>query len=211
VLQELGLGANHYELTVDTERGVLLRFAALLDEIIMFSLTVEEIVFDQNLDDGLFRFDVPPETPVVDASAVVAPVSLPLEEAAQRAQFLVHVPARAPEHTSLQVSFREGSVDPLVPEQVYLMYAFPNGAHSLLLTQAAAGQPLGDRSGTEWTVLMREGLALRHRDHGAHREIEVEREGTRIRIASDLELDTLVELARSLEPAPTEPPRLVAD
>lgn len=210
VLQELGLGADHYELTVDAERGVLLRFAALLDDVVMFSLTVEEIVFDQDLDDGLFQFDVPPETPVVDASAVIAPVPMSLEQAAQRAEFLVHVPARAPEHTSLQVSFQEGSVDPIVPEQIYLMYAFPNGAHSLLLTQAASGQPLGDRTGTEWTVLVHDGLALRHRDHGAHREIEVEREGTRVRIASDLELDTLVELARSLEPAPTEPPRLVA-
>ena len=210
LLQELGLGAGHYELSVDAERGVLLRFAAIIDDVTMFSLTVEEIAFDQNLDDGLFRFEVPPDTPVVDASAVVAPVSMPLEEAAQRAQFLVHVPARAPEHTSLQVSFQAASDGPAVPEQVYLMYAFPNGAHSLLLTQAATGQPIGDRTGTEWTVLVQDGLALRHRDHGAHREIEVERVGTRVRISSDLELETLVALASSLEPAPTEPPRLVA-
>lgn len=207
-LQELGVGADRYELAADTEHGVLLELRAVYEEAEMFRFTVAEAAFNDELDADLFRFEPPPDVPVVDADAIEPPVTLSLEEAASRASFTVLVPARAPARTQLHISYQAPQDLPRMVERVYLTYVFPSGAHSLVVVQAsAAGAPR--EASADWASTSRAGQDLRHRDHGPQRDVELERAGTRVRISSDLELETLIELALSLEPAPSEPPRLV--
>ena len=207
VLQELGLGADQYELDVDEELGVLLRLSASIDGNPIFALTVEELSVDEDLPEELFRFEAPAGTEITDAADIQPPAGVTLEEAAAEASFTVVVPHRVPERASLHVSYQRGSARPRLVEQVYLVYAFVAGEHTLVISETAAGQS-DEPAADGWIVMETDGVTVRHRDHGPQRDVEIERLGTRARISSDLDLALLVELALSLEPAPTEPPAL---
>ena len=207
-LQELGLGADRYELAADAEHGVLVELRAVFESQEMFRLTATDVAFNDELDDALFRFDVPPDVQVIDADDIDPPEALSLEEAAKRASFTLLVPNRVPERADLHVSYQAPSAAPTMVERVYLMYAFSSAAHTLVIAQTDAADTPGEAA-ADWASERRDDCELRHRDHGTQREVEIERAGTRARISSDLELETLIELALSLEPAPTEPPGLL--
>ena len=53
-------GADQYELTVDLERGVLLRCAALLESTAFEISEITDVVFDEEIDPALFRLQPPP-------------------------------------------------------------------------------------------------------------------------------------------------------
>ncbi len=55
-------GADDYELLVDKERGVLLRYAARLREQEVAIAAVEHVVFDAPIPDDVFAFNPPPNT-----------------------------------------------------------------------------------------------------------------------------------------------------
>jgi outer membrane lipoprotein-sorting protein len=52
-------GADEYELLVDADRGVLLRFAASLEGEEFAAIELERVVFDEELPDTLFAFALP--------------------------------------------------------------------------------------------------------------------------------------------------------
>ena len=174
----------------------------------MFALRVDAVELNGVMDEALFRFELPPDVPVVDADAIEPPETLPLARAIERASFELFLPRRVPAGADLHVSYQAPSEAPGLTERVYLGYVFPGGAHSLVISQTRASDEQHEPV-DEWTSETREGRALHYRDHGSQREVELVRSHTRLRISSDLELETLIELALSLEPAPRETPGLV--
>ena len=86
-----------------------------------------------------------------------------------------------------------------------LLYASPDGAYTVGVSErAATGAP------REWLDWARDG-ELQIADAGEHVEprhhVRVEREGTLVEL-SGADPSLLRDLARTLVPAPTEPPRL---
>jgi len=59
---ELGAGADRYDLLVDSERGVILRSEALLDEAPFLVVEIQEIGFDESFADETFHLEPPPGT-----------------------------------------------------------------------------------------------------------------------------------------------------
>jgi hypothetical protein len=57
-------GADDYELLVDKERGILLRYAARLGEREVAVAAVEQVIFDAAIPDDVFVFTPPPNTTI---------------------------------------------------------------------------------------------------------------------------------------------------
>ncbi len=200
-------GAERHELAVDAERGVLMRAVSFLDEQEFFSHEVLEIAFDESFPDDTFVFTPPAGEEIRDAeSAFPPPQHTTIEEAARLAPFTVLLPRRLPEGATLHVVYNPGSERVASPPSVNLVYWFEGAGHSLSIGQTGEPQVPGD-FGEE--TLERHGMALRLHDEHRQRLLVCERHGTHVMMTSDLEGETLVEIALSLEPAPTEPPRLV--
>jgi hypothetical protein len=131
---------------------------------------------------------------------------LTLRDAAERASFTILVPGPMPalEPASVDVHYsppRLGSCQ----EDVTLFY---HGPHSLWLTEKAAAGGWEDESKYEWEKVERGGQAMWVSDPGGEgkRIVSLERHGTRVTIHSDLDRDTLLDLAVSLAPAPAASP-----
>jgi outer membrane lipoprotein-sorting protein len=58
-------GVTTYELAVDRERGILLRYAALVDNKEVATISVESVVLDQAIPDSAFEFDIPAGSEIV--------------------------------------------------------------------------------------------------------------------------------------------------
>lgn len=93
------------------------------------------------------------------------------------------------------------------PPTVQLAYWFEGARHQLSIGQSADGRSTPEE--LPWEALEREGQALRFCDQYGQRLLALERYGTHVFVNSDLDRETLIEIALSLQPAPDEPPRLV--
>jgi outer membrane lipoprotein-sorting protein len=202
VVFQLGAGADELELAIDAERGALLRAEAFLAGEPFRGLEVTEIAFTP----------LPAETfaPALPPGAVPSrwqlPERLALHDLQARAPFGVFAPARVPDGWRLVESlFVPPREHPPVEAEVSLVYASPDGAYAVTVSQRAAGGAA--RGWAEW----RADGDVEVADLGEHatprHHVRVERDGTVVELSgSDASL--LAELARTLAPAPTEPPRL---
>jgi outer membrane lipoprotein-sorting protein len=202
VVFQLGAGADELDLAVDAERGALLRAEASFGGEPFRRLEVTEIAFEP-LPAGLF-------TPTLPAGAVASrwqrPERLPLHDLPGVAPFPVFVPGRVPSGWRLvERLFTAPREHPPVEAEVSLVYASPDGAYGVTVSERAAGGR--QRDWLEWSS---DG-ELETADAGEHVEprhhVRVERAGTVVEL-SGADGSLLAELARSLVPAPTEPPRL---
>jgi outer membrane lipoprotein-sorting protein len=204
VVFQLGAGADELDLALDAERGALLRSEASFGGEPFRRLEVTEIAFGP----------IPAETfaPTLPEGAVPSrwqrPERLALHELPGAAPFPVFAPGRVPTGWRLVDSlFTAAREHPPVDAEVSLVYASPEGAYGITVSERAAGAQ--QRDWLEWSS---DG-ELDRADAGEHVEprhhVRVERDGTVVEL-SGADADLLAELARSLVPAPTEPPRLDA-
>jgi hypothetical protein len=202
-LLQLGPGADVVGLDVDAERGALLRSEAFVDGEPFHRLEVTEIAFGPN-PPATFDLDLPAGAET--HAGWPRPRRLQLHELAAAAPFRVFAPERVPDGWRLAASlFTEGRERPPVESHVFLSYASRDGAYMVSVTERAAGGPRH-----EWLEWEYDG-DIERADAGEHVEprhhVRVEREGTVVELAG-ADPSLLAELARSLAPAPTEPPSL---
>jgi hypothetical protein len=199
--------ADHHDFAVDAERGVLLRAASVFDGEEFQSNEVREIAFDESFPDGTFVFTPPPGEEIRDAeTAFPPPQHVTIDEAARLAPFTVLLPRRLPEGAMMHLLYNPGSERVGAPVSVHVTYWFEGAGHSLSIGQTREPQ-LPEEVG--WETRRRDGTTFRVHDQYGQRHVVCERHGTHVMVTSDLDLETLIEIALSLEPAPTEPPRLV--
>jgi outer membrane lipoprotein-sorting protein len=192
-------GADGYELVVDRERGVVLRVAATLDGEVFWSSEFEELVFDEELGEGLFVFEPPPGVEVRSMEHR-PPDRLTVAEAAKRAPFDVfHIPQLPDGRWDVQATYRDESPG---SESVHLFYHRADAQDHVTVVQTAA-----DGDEPPWPGLTRiehDGLVLDVArpvpglDAPLH--VLLERDGTKLQLTSHtLDEDTLLALAASMQ------------
>jgi hypothetical protein len=198
----LGSGADEYLLSVDAERGVLLRSEARIDGQPFRILAMESVAFDAPFAEDVFR---PPTTE--DVERVSAPRDVAFSDLPNEVPFAVFVPESppfGPDYATIHPAEpRRG-----VPETAHISFAsdfFGEENRHFWLTEAA--DPLPDRDEIEWQHSG--GLQFgedRQIGSGA-RIVRLEKDGTHIELCSYyLEFGELLELARSLVRLPSAPP-----
>jgi hypothetical protein len=202
VVFSLGAGADELDLAIDAERGALLRVEAQLRGEPFHRLEVTDIAYGPVPADTF----VPLLPPGAVASRWQRPDRLPLHELQGAAPFPVLAPARIPDGWRLVESlFTAARARPAVEAEVSLLYTSPDGAYTVGVSERAAAG-----IGREWLDWTRDG-ELQIADAGEHVEprhhVRVERDGTVVEL-SGADPSLLRDLARTLVPAPTEPPRL---
>jgi hypothetical protein len=207
---------------LDSERGVLLRIEALIDGEPFALSEVLEIAFDEDFEPEIFRFE-PPEGEAIrspeeawDGPEFVTSV----EEAAARASFSVWIPSRLPEIPTrqmlgpgweIQVYHRSESERPRVPEFVSLSYWHDSGT-SLSLHEQPAREGL--EAVEQWQLVESEGERYLVWEPEASAlpvpiTVRTVREGTEVHLSSqEMTREQLLEVARSLVRAGSEPPSL---
>lgn len=210
------LGADEYELALDAERGVLLRATASLRGRVFATAEILEVAFDEEFPPETFLF-VPPPGEVMrrpEEAFGQTEHDLTLEEAVERVDFPLWVPARMPPGWELDVVlYVPGHDRPPMPEQIFIHY-WHEREGQLNLNERRADEPV--EPGRRWEEVERDGQRLLVWEPEGRLpvpvQVRLEREGTRIELSSaELERDRLLELAVSLVRAPTEPPSLLRD
>ena len=209
-LHELGTGADHYQLEVDQERGVLLAVTAIRDEQPFHKITTLAIRFDEPIPAETFQF-APPEgeeiQPTRDRHRDLQHITL--TEAQQRAPFTVLMPDRVPASWSLHCMFIEASQRPPSPAHVSLSYRSDDGHQSISISQMAAadashhyGHMINDEN---WQEVTRDATSVRVRPaEWPQAQAHLERDGTFVFLVSDnLTGDQLATIAIGLRPAPS--------
>lgn len=168
-----------------------------------FAITeVTAIAFDNDLPDELFELlpedEEPPRPEVVS-----------IEDAARRAPFTVLMPTHVLRESRLAVRLMRAVGSR--PFTVTLSYHLPASLHHLQITEYSEASGLGDP--LPWTAEEHDGQrfwvwAPSPGSGRADALAKVVRDGTEVRIMSDLGIDLVRAVALSLVPAPTEPPGL---
>ena len=209
-LHQLGTGADHYQLEVDQERGVLLAVTAIRDEQPFYKITTLAIGFDEPIPAETFRF-VPPEGEEIQPTRArerMRPITL--TEAQQRAPFTVLMPDRVPTNWRVHCMFIEASQRPPSAAQVSLSYHSDDGHESILISQMAAadashhyGNMIDDEN--NWQVVARDGTSVRVRPaEWGQAQAQIERDGTFVFLVShSMTVDELATIAAGLRPAPS--------
>ena len=195
-----GPGADEYRLTVDAERGILLRAEARLEGAPFRVLEMDEVAFDEDLPDGTFA------PPAGEVEPVPTERSVPLGELPGAVPFQVLVPERppfGPPHASVEpASPRFG-----LPLRASIRYEDSARDELRGFGVLEAGEPLPEREGVQWRDVGNARLGEDRRFRPPLRLVRLERGGTHVQIEShDLSADELLELARSLVPLPPGPP-----
>ena len=195
-----------YDFAVDAERGVVLRLATLVDDEVMSSTEFLEVVFDKDLLPQVFVFVPPDREP---ARSVPAPQSVTIEQAQRLAPFTVLIPPSVPDGATIHVSYTPDSGRPWSGATVSMTYSFRDTTPTIWITESAVpGCWPGD---AEWEAMERSGQQLFvWKDDSPESWIQLNQDGTSVRIQSGLPRDLLLEMAASLVPAPTEEPPLTA-
>ena len=208
-LHQLGKGADHYQLEVDQERGVLLAVTAIRDEQPFYKITTLAIGFDEPIPAETFQF-VPPEGEEIQPTRArerMRPITL--TEAQQRAPFTVLMPDRVPTNWRVHCLFIEASQRPPLAAQVSLSYHSDDGHQSISISQMAAadasrhyGNMIDDEN---WQEVARDGTSVRVRPaEWSQAQAQIERGGTFVFLVSDnLTGDQLATIAAGLRPAPS--------
>jgi hypothetical protein len=196
-------GADEYELHADPEQATVLKLIARYKGVEFEDIEVTNVTFDEPLEDALFTYDprggeqVAPAPPIVERLTVAA--------AAVRMPFTVFVPSRLPdaEHAQLNVHY----LAPRGPggsgwSSLQLMYFYYPRSIWLNLDESAAPNPSDGEY--EWEEVEIAGRQFRLSDPGSggRRLLSFEQEGTHIRICSDVDRATLLDIALSLTAVP---------
>jgi hypothetical protein len=208
-LHELGIGADHYELEVDRERGVLLAMTAIRDGQPFHKITALAIRFDEMISAETFRFE-PPEGEEIQPtrdSLHLQPVTP--TEAQQRAPFTVLMPDRVPANWRVDCTSFEASQRPQSPAQVSLSYRSDDGHESVSISQMAAADRASHHyenmvNRDDWQEVAGVGTPVMVRPAGwGQAQAHLERDGTFVFLVSDnLTSDQLVTIAAGLKPVP---------
>lgn len=203
-------GSDEVELLVDAARGVLLRIEARFEGEPISIVEVQEIAFDEEPPPGTFTFVPPAGEEVRTAEDAFRAEQLTVEEAAREASFTLWIPSKLRGGWQVHAVHRPRSTRPDVPETVFLVF-HDDALHDFSIEEAAAAQlawPVGERE-----TVVRGGVEIHVHERGASWQpvdVRVVRDGTHVRItSSSLGADALVDVAQSLVPAPTDPPRAV--
>ena len=195
VLFRIGPGADSVELAFDTETGALLRSEAALDGESFHRLEVTEIEYTPAPTEA---FAVEPPTGHEGPPGRWArPVELPLHELAATAPFTILVPARIPDGWRLgTVQLLDGREHARLETTAYLDYASREGAYAVGIRERASDAPDAppDVVDNGPTVAPRFVVSL-------------VQAGTWVELGG-AERELLLDLARELVPAPTQPPGL---
>jgi hypothetical protein len=209
-LHELGIGAHHYQLEVDQERGVLLAVTAIRDERPFHKITTLAIRFDEPIPAETFQF-APPEGEEIQPalSRRHSLQHITLTEAQQRAPFTVLMPDRVPAGWQVRCMFIEAAQRPPTPALVSLSYRSDDGHQSISISQMAAadasrqyGNMIDDEN---WQEVARDGTSVKVRPaEWGQAQVHLERDGTFAYLISDnLTGDQLTTIAAGLRPAPS--------
>lgn len=212
----LGAGADAFELEVDGETGVVRRLTALLEGEEVSSSVLEELALDEEFPEGTFVLVPPPGEEVRPPEGAGERHPYTLEEAAAAAPFRLFAPPELPEGLwRLRVHFHEARRRPPTPALAALLYHRADARAALVISQRAADSAadvawagLGppeleevERGGVRYTVCRAD--PARGVQHG----VAFEREGTTIQLQSEeLDVETLLALATTLEPVGAAPP-----
>jgi hypothetical protein len=195
----LELPARELELAVDAERGVLLRWAELLDGECYKEIAAEEIAFDEQIGSDVLKFDPPQGTRVQSAGVTFDEVELTLEEAAARVLFPVFSLDLSDEWRARAV-FYAGDPGESEPEMLRVEYRIADASHRIALIQHSVDVP--DEEAEAWELLEHNGEKLSvRREPPPMAAIELERGKTRLMLTSEtLSFDRLLELVDLLVP-----------
>lgn len=207
-LHELGAGAQHYELAIDQELGILLSAAAIRDGQPFQKIVTLAIQFDPQFAANTFRFE-PPEGEEIRPSWGRDRIRhVTLVEAQKRAPFTVLMPDTVPADWQVQCRLIEASQRPPAPMQLGVTYRSTDGHESISLTQTAAGptnphNQIGNEE--DWEQVTHNGITLRTRPaRWGQAQVLLERGGTCVYLMSDnLTRDQVVEIATKLRAAPS--------
>ena len=209
VLHQLGSPADHYELEVDQERGVLLAVTAFRDEQPCYQITALAIEFDEPIPAETFQFTPPEGEEIQPTRARERLRQMTLAEAQQRATFTVLMPDRVPANWQVHCLFSEASQRPPLAARVSLIYHADDGHQSISISQMAAADAAHQYwnmiDNEDWQEVARDGTSVRVRPaESPQAQAQIERDGTFVFLVSDyLTGDQLVTIAAGLRPAPS--------
>jgi hypothetical protein len=207
-LHELGSGAEHYELEVDRELGVLLAVTAIRDQQPFHRITTLAIEFGRPIPDEIFRFEPPAGEEIRGTRELHRVEHVTLVEAQQQATFTVLMPDTVPADWQVKCRLVTASQRPPSPMQIGLIYTSVDGHESVSLTQMAASesgphqQPGNEQ---DWESVTRDGTPMRTRPaRWGQAQVELEHQGTFVHLMSDnLTRDQLLTIAAGLRAAPS--------
>jgi len=207
-LHELGTGAEHYELEVDQQLGVLLAVTAIRDGQPFHRIMTLAIGFSQPIPDETFRFEPPAGEEIEPIHGEHRVESVTLTEAQQQTPFTVLMPDTVPARWQVQCRLIKASRRPPSPTQIGLMYRSVDGHESVSLTQTAAEACNPDKQSSydeNWENVTLGGIAMRTRPaRWGQAQVELERHGTFVHLMSDnLTRDQLLTIAAGLRSAPS--------
>jgi hypothetical protein len=185
-------GSDGIELAIDLERGVALRAG---------DVRLVDVAFDEDLDADLFVMEFP-EGEEPKESRITPPRVLDLDEASAALSFTVLVPGELPQGSRL---VRCVVPDEGPPDGLHMVYLIDPGAlHSIEISQGPRVREEERTAWPDWRSLVRDGEDLLVREdigEAWYRAMALlERHGTTAVVSSDLPLETVIGLARSLEP-----------
>jgi len=184
-------GSDGIELAIDLERGVALRAG---------EVRLSEVAFDEDLDAALFVMEFP-EGEEPKESRIAPPRVLDLDEASAALSFTVLVPGELPEGSRLVRCVVPGEC----PPGLHVVYVIGPGAlHNIEISQGPRVAEEERMAWPDWRSLVCDGEELLVREdvgEAWYRAMALlERHGTTAVVSSDLPLETVIGLARSLEP-----------
>jgi outer membrane lipoprotein-sorting protein len=201
-------GADEYELELDRETGIVCRIASFLDgrELAVTELT--EVALDERFPEDTFVFTPPPGVEVLPPEPA-RHRQYTLEEAAKAAPFPVFYIPELPEGDwRLHVNYSEARTRPPMPAHVWLIYHRADGLGTLSLAQRPEGEGGFGWAGygpPELETVERDGVSLTivrsDPERGSQNTVALQQDETAIQLQSqELDVDTLIRLAVSLEP-----------
>jgi hypothetical protein len=207
-LGQLGIGADHYELEIDAQHGLLLESTAIRDGEPFRKITAMAITLDQPIAAETFKFEPPVGEEIQPTRGGPRMQNVTLVEAQQQTGFTVLMPDRVPENWQVQCRLIEPSNRPPSPPLVVVMYHSTDGHESISIHQRAADpahlyEGRADEDG--WEDLVDAGYAIKARPaNWGQAQVLVERDGTSLYLMSDnLTRDQVVKIAVGMRPAPT--------
>jgi hypothetical protein len=196
----LSPGADQHEVAIDAELGIVLRRTARIDGQPFAIVELRDVAVGIELPPATFVFEppdgqeiirIPPPGPTTSSRNWVT-----IEEVAAGVPFLLFAPRDVPS-VGARASLIGGDWPTPTPTVAYLFYDLPPALDLVERAVADAGPAEG------WESVDVGGLTAMVRRRARHpagrHEVRVEREGTEVRLSSDLELERLLEIAATLE------------
>lgn len=199
-------GADEYALMVDGEFGILLRNEARIDGKPFRITEMLSIQFDQRLDEDVF---LPPPHSDLEAASTSLPRWVNIQELQDAVPFTVVVPEHPPFGASA-VSIDPPSGPDDVSERVHISYASDvYGEERQHFWLVESDEALVDTRAVDWDTTTGMRFGEDRQVEPPVRVVQLERLGTYVEVSSYfLEMDQLLDLARSLVPLGSEPPTL---